>query len=131
MNIILNILWLCLGGFSLALTWMLASLIMLITIVGIPWAKATFSIGVLVLWPFGSKVVSREKISGGDIGTGLFGFIGNIIWFVFAGWWLFLYHLFWVLLLGVTIIGIPFAIQYWKLAKMSLSPIGEAVVLDL
>lgn len=129
MSILLNILWLIFGGFVSATGWFIASLIMLVTIIGIPWARATFNIGLLALWPFGSRIVSREKISGEDIGTGPLGFLGNVIWFIIAGWWLFLYHLGWALLMAITIIGIPFAVQYWKLALISLFPIGKAVSL--
>lgn len=128
MSLILNLLWLFFGGFFSALTWMLASVIMFLTIVGIPWARATFNIGVLTLMPFGSTTVSRSQTTGEDLGTGPLGLLGNILWFVFAGWWLFLYHLGWAVLMAVTIIGIPFALQYWKLAKISLSPIGKTII---
>lgn len=128
MNLILNILWLIFGGFATAFAWAMAAFLMVITIIGIPWARATFNIALLCLWPFGSKLVSRETLSGEDLGTGVLGFLGNVIWFVLAGWWLFFYHLFWVVLFGITIIGIPFAIQYWKLAKISISPIGKSIV---
>ena len=128
MSLLMNILWLFLGGFASACTWFIAGLIMILTIVGIPWARATFTIGVLVLWPFGSKAVSRETLGEEDLGTSPLGIIGNILWFIFAGWWLFLYHLFWTFVFGITIIGIPFALQYWKLAKISLSPIGKSIV---
>lgn len=111
-----------------AITWMFAALLMFLTIIGIPWARATFNIGLLVIWPFGSKVIPRNIISGDDIGTSYFGFMGNIVWFLLAGWWLFLYHFLWTLLFGVTIIGIPFALQFWKLAKISLSPIGKKII---
>lgn len=111
-----------------AITWMLAGVIMFLTIVGIPWARATFNIGVLALWPFGSKAVSREETTGEDMGTGPLGFIGNVIWFIMAGWWLFIYHLAWAILMAITILGIPFAIQYWKLAKISLYPIGKTII---
>lgn len=130
MNILLNILWLVLGGFASALSFFTAAIIMLVTIIGIPWARATFNIGILTLWPFGSKTLPREIISGEDIGTGFLGGLGNTIWFLLAGWWLFLYHLALALLFAITIIGIPFAIQYWKLAKISLFPVGKAIDWD-
>jgi uncharacterized membrane protein YccF (DUF307 family) len=128
MNFILNLLWLFFGGFSSAFLWLISSLIMFLTIIGIPWARASFNIGVMTLWPFGARAMSRETLSGADIGTGFVGFIGNIIWFLLAGWWLFLYHLGCAFLLGITIIGIPFALQHWKLAKISLAPVGKAIV---
>lgn len=128
MNILLNILWLILGGFFSAVSWIVASVILCLTIIGIPWARATFTIGIMTLWPFGSKMVSRESTTGEDLGTGALGMLGNIIWFVFAGWWLFLSHLVLALGMAITIIGIPFALQYWKLAKLSLAPIGKDIV---
>ncbi|MBK7892727.1 MAG: YccF domain-containing protein [Bdellovibrionales bacterium] len=128
MSFILNLVWLICGGLSAALLWMLAGAVMFLTIVGIPWARATFNIGVMILWPFGSKATSRETTTGSDVGTGPLGLIGNLIWFLFAGWWLFLYHLGWAILCAITIIGIPFAAQYWKLARLSLAPIGKQIV---
>lgn len=101
---------------------------MVISIIGIPWARAAFNIALLNLWPFGSKVVDREHVSGHDIGTGALGMLGNIIWFVLCGWWLALIHLFWAVLLGITIIGIPFALQHLKLAGISLAPIGKSII---
>jgi uncharacterized membrane protein YccF (DUF307 family) len=101
---------------------------MVISIVGIPWARAAFNIGLLNLWPFGSTVVDRESVTGHDIGTGPLGFLGNILWFVVCGWWLALVHVFCGILLGITIVGIPFAIQHFKLAGISLAPIGKYIV---
>lgn len=128
MNFLMNILWLVCGGWTTALSWFVSSFFMVISIVGIPWARAAFNIGLLNLWPFGSEVRDRSQLSGGDIGTGFLGFIGNLIWLIFGGWWIALVHLFWAIVLGVTIIGIPFAIQHLKLFKISLFPIGKAIV---
>lgn len=127
----MNILWLFFGGWTTALSWFTSAFFMVISIVGIPWARAAFNIGLLNLWPFGSEIKNRRQISGADIGTGFFGFLGNIIWFVFCGWWLFLLHLAWAILLGITIIGIPFAIQHLKLAQISMAPIGKAIVFKI
>lgn len=110
------------------MSWFVSAFFMLISIIGIPWARAAFNIGLLNLWPFGSEVMNRKKTTGYDIGTSPLGLLGNIVWFVFAGWWLALVHLFWALVLGVTIIGIPFALQHFKLAGISLAPIGKAIV---
>lgn len=129
MNLLLNILWLVFGGFVSALSWMFAALILLFTIIGIPWVKSTFNIGLLTLWPFGTKVTKSNSPQ--DLGAGSLGFIGNIIWFIFAGWWLFLSHLAAAIIMAITIIGLPFAIQYWKLAKLSLAPIGKNIDSDL
>ncbi|WP_413587124.1 YccF domain-containing protein [Bdellovibrio sp. HCB274] len=129
MNFILNILWLLLGGWTTAVSWFTSCLFMVITIIGIPWARAAFNIGLLNLWPFGSRVADREHVRGqSDIGTGALGLVGNIVWFILCGWWLALSHLLWAALLGLTIIGIPFALQHLKLAGISLAPVGKAIV---
>jgi uncharacterized membrane protein YccF (DUF307 family) len=126
---ILNILWFVLGGFFAGLGWVLAGVIMAITIVGIPWARSCFMLARYTFWPFGYDIVSREQLYGEpDIGTGVFGTIGNIIWFVLAGWWLAIMHITAAVALAITIIGIPFAWAHVKLALASLFPIGKTVV---
>ncbi|MES2803132.1 MAG: YccF domain-containing protein [Bdellovibrionota bacterium] len=125
MNLLLNLLWLFFGGWTTALSWFTSSLFMVISIVGIPWARAAFNIGLLNLWPFGSSVQTR---SGADLGTGSLGLLGNILWFVFCGWWLAALHIFWGLLFSITIIGLPWGLQHFKLAKISLAPVGKAIV---
>ena len=126
--LILNILWLIFGGAVAALGWFVAALIMAITIIGIPWARAAFDNGVYTLWPFGSKPMARDRLYGEDIGTGPLGLLGNLIWFVLAGWWLALGHLIAAVGLAITIIGIPFAWAHLKLAGFSLWPIGRTIV---
>lgn len=126
---ILNILWFILGGFLAGLGWWLAGILCAVTIVGLPWARACFMLGNFTFWPFGRDVISRKELTGrDDLGTGTFGTIGNIIWLIFAGWWLALGHIMLAISLGLTIIGIPFAIQHLKLAYASLFPIGQTVV---
>ena len=94
MSTIGNILWFVLGGFFMGLGWWLAGLLCAITIVGLPWAKACFVIGQFAFLPFGKEAVSRAVVSGvEDIGTGVLGTIGNVLWFIFAGVWLALGHL--------------------------------------
>lgn len=128
-NLFMNILWLVLGGFWMAIGWFFAGLLMFITIIGIPWGRACFTMGALALWPFGKETVNRENVTGReDIGTGDLGLVGNIIWFVFAGVWLALGHLFCALANFITIIGIPFGLQHLKLAQLALAPIGKTVV---
>src|SRR5450755_119518 len=102
-SILLNVLWIVFGGLWMAAAWVLAAVIMAITIIGLPWARAAFNIAVYTLLPFGQKAVSRAEYGGKDLGTGLLGFIGNIVWLVLAGWWLALAHLVTALLLAVTI----------------------------
>ncbi len=129
MRTIGNIIWLLLGGVWLGLGWWLAGVIMALTLIGIPWARACFVIGSFAFWPFGREAVDRDEIRGRrDFGTGLPGVIGNVVWFVLAGWWLALGHLISAVLNALTIIGIPFAVQHLKLAGIALWPIGKTVV---
>ena len=127
--LILNIVWLLLFGWNLALAWFLAGLLMIITIIGIPWARSAFTIGLFMLWPFGRTAVARDDLYGReDIGTGGLGFLGNVVWFLLAGWWLALGHLVVGLGMFLTIIGIPFGWQHLKFAGLSLAPIGKDIV---
>ncbi|MCF6216619.1 MAG: YccF domain-containing protein [Emcibacter sp.] len=129
MSLILNILWLIFGGFFMAVGWVLVAFIMALTIVGLPWFVAAMNMAHLSLLPFGREAVNREILSGReDIGTGPLGVIGNIIWFLFGGIWLALGHVFWAVVLCITIIGIPFAYQHLKLAGLALAPIGKIVI---
>ena len=124
-----NILWFIFGGFIMGLGWWLAGLIAAITIVGLPWAKACFVIGQFAFLPFGKDAVNRKSVTQhDDIGTGTLGLVGNVIWFVLAGWWLAIGHLVSALACFVTIIGIPFGIQHMKLALVALAPIGKTIV---
>ena len=125
---LLNLLWIVFGGLEMAIGWVIAAVIMAITIIGIPWARAAFNIASYTLLPFGRKAVSRAEYSGHDLGTGPFGLLGNIIWLVLAGWWLELGHLITAIVLAVTIIGIPFAWAHLKLAGIALWPIGKEIV---
>ena len=126
---LLNILWILIGGAWMAFAWLVAAVIMAITIIGLPWARAAFNIAVYTLLPFGQKAVNREHVTGQhDIGTGPLGLIGNIIWLVLAGWWLALGHLITAFVWAVTIVGIPFAWAHLKLAGIALWPIGKVIV---
>jgi uncharacterized membrane protein YccF (DUF307 family) len=128
-SILLNILWLLTGGLWMAFAWIVAAVVMAITIVGLPWARAAFNIAAYTLLPFGQRAVRRDVLTGqSDIGTGPLGLIGNLIWLLLAGWWLALAHVVTAVLLAVTIIGIPFAWAHIKLAGIALWPIGKAIV---
>ena len=129
LQLLLNILWVVLGGFVMALGWWLAGLLCAITIVGLPWARSCFVIGMFSLWPFGQEAVNRKDLSGrGDLGTGPLGLVGNVLWFVIAGFWLAIGHLSSALACFVTIIGIPFGVQHIKLALIALAPVGMTIV---
>lgn len=120
MSLILNVLWFILGGFISGTAWVVAGVILAITIVGLPWTPAAFRIAGFTYWPFGRVVVDR------DIGAG--STVLNVLWLILAGWWLALHHILLAAALAVTIIGIPFAWQHVKLAMLSLTPVGKAVV---
>ena len=129
LSLLLNLLWIVFGGLWMAVGWIVAAVIMAITIIGLPWARAAFNIASYTLLPFGRKAVSRaEQLGSHDIGTGPLGLLGNIVWLVLAGWWLALGHLLTAILLAVTVIGIPFAWAHLKLAGIALWPIGKMIV---
>ena len=129
MRAIGNLIWFLFGGVFMGLAWWLAGLLALISIVGIPWARACFVIGGFTFFPFGKEAIDREDLTGrGDIGTGVLGTIGNVIWFLFAGLWLALGHVASAIACALTLIGIPFAWQHLKLAGIALAPVGKTVV---
>jgi uncharacterized membrane protein YccF (DUF307 family) len=128
-SLLFNLLWIVFGGLWMAIAWLFAALIMALSIVGLPWARAAYNIAVYTLLPFGQMAVSRADYTGReDLGTGALGTLGNLIWLLLAGWWLALAHLGLALLLGLTLIGIPFAWAHLKLAGLALWPIGKMIV---
>ena len=129
LSLLLNLLWMLFGGLWMALGWLIAAVIMAITIIGLPWARAALNIADYTLFPFGYKAVSRVEYYGReDLGTGPFGLLGNIVWLVLAGWWLALGHIITAIPLAISIIGIPFAWAHLKLAGLALWPIGKVIV---
>lgn len=120
MRLLLNLLWFVLGGWISGTAWLLAGLLLAITIVGLPWTPAAFRIAGFSYWPFGKTIVDRDP--------GVSSLLLNILWFVLAGWWLALQHIVLAGGLAITIIGIPFAWQHVKLAMLSLTPVGKGVV---
>jgi uncharacterized membrane protein YccF (DUF307 family) len=129
LSLLLNVLWIVFGGLWMAGGWIIAAIVMAITIIGLPWARAALNIALYTLLPFGQKAVSRAEYYGSeDLGTGPIGVLGNIVWLVLAGWWLALGHLITAILLAVTIVGIPFAWAHLKLAGVALWPIGKIIV---
>jgi uncharacterized membrane protein YccF (DUF307 family) len=124
-----NLIWFVFGGFVLGLGWCFAGLVMLISIVGIPWVRACFVFAGFCFFPFGREAIDRKELTGkDDLGTGTLGLIGNILWFVFAGLWLAIGHVMSAVLNFVTIIGIPFGLQHLKLAACALAPVGKTIV---
>ena len=129
MSTIGNIIWILLGGIWMSLGWAIAGVIMYLTVIGIPWGRSCFVIAEFTLLPFGREAVPRELVTGrDDLGTGDAGLVGNIVWLLLAGWWLALGHVVTGIGLCLTVIGIPFGIQHFKLAGISLMPIGKTIV---
>ena len=125
-SLLLNVLWIVFGGLWMAVGWLVAAVIMAITIIGIPWARAAITVAVYTFLPFGHTVVPREVYMGhSGLGSGPLGFLGNLIWLVLAGWWLALGHLVIALVLALTIIGLPFAWAHLKLAGLALWPVAR------
>lgn len=117
-----NIIWLIFGGFIISIEYIVSSLILCITIVGIPFGLQTLKLAYLALWPFG-KEIQYKKGAPGCLSTFM-----NLFWLIFGGIWICLSHLFFGILLCITIIGIPFGVQHFKLASLALTPFGRTVV---
>ena len=129
MSTIGNIIWILLGGIWMSIGWVIAGAIMYLTVIGIPWGRSCFVIARFTLFPFGHEAVSRRAVTGQeDLGTGSAGMLGNIVWLLLAGWWLALGHVLAGLATCLTVIGIPFGVQHFKLAGISLMPVGKTIV---
>ena len=121
MRFILNVIWLVLAGFWMAILYVLAAVICFILIITIPFGVASLRIALFALWPFGRTVVMRPDAG---VGSG----IGNVIWLLLCGWWLALGHLLTGIALCLTIIGIPLGLANFKLIPISLLPLGREIV---
>ena len=122
LHLIGNVLWLLLAGLWMAIAYLIAGVIQCLTIIGIPFGIQAFKLAGYALWPFGRVVVERT-----DRDSAL-SCLGNVIWFVFSGLWLAIGHVITGILLCITIIGIPFGVASFKLARLSLTPFGKIVV---
>lgn len=128
-NLILNVIWVVFGGLIMAVLWLVSAVVMAVTIIGLPWARACLTIALYSLWPFGKDAISRKLLTGkDDLGTGALGVVGNVVWFILAGMWLALGHVAAAIGCALTIIGIPLAIGHLKLASLALFPVGKAIV---
>jgi len=128
MRLIGNVIWLAFGGIWMALGWFISGICMAIIFIGIPWARACFVMGKFSLWPFGREAISRKELTGeADLGTSGWGILANILWLP-LGAFLAIGHVLSGVITCCTIIGIPFGIQHFKLAGMSLFPVGKTVV---
>jgi uncharacterized membrane protein YccF (DUF307 family) len=121
MRLILNLIWLVLAGFWMALLYTIAALVCFLLIVTIPFGIASLRIAAFALWPFGRTVVRRPD-------AGMASGIGNVLWFLLCGWWLALGHLISGIALCLTIIGIPLGLANFKLIPVSLMPLGREIV---
>ncbi|POY37119.1 YccF domain-containing protein [Solitalea longa] len=121
MNLIGNIIWLIFGGLAIFMEYLVSGFAMCCTIVGIPWGIQCFKLAFLALFPFGKKI----RVTEGN--PGCLSTLLNIIWFFIGGLWIALTHLGFGLLLAITIIGLPFAKQHFKLMGLSLTPFGREV----
>lgn len=123
MRIIGNVLWLVFGGMEAAIGYFTGSLAMACTIIGLPVAFQTFKIGLLCLWPFGAEIEDTDSLDG-CIRIPL-----NVLWIIMGGLWAWFMHIIFGVLLFITIIGIPFGRQHFKMARLSLAPFGKRVLL--
>ncbi len=122
MKLIGNVIWLVFGGIITAIEYFIGSLLLMITIVGIPFGLATMRMGLLALWPFGKEVVTHERAGG------CLYILMNLLWLLTGGICTALTHLFFGILLCITIVGIPFGKQHFKLAGLALAPFGKDIV---
>lgn len=122
MNIIGNILWVVLGGIVISLYYAVVGLLFCITIVGIPFGLQLLKIAGLALWPFGRQIVT------GPSDGGCLSLLMNIIWILFGGIEIALLHVGFGLFFCVTIIGIPFGVQHFKMALLALTPFGKEII---
>ena len=116
-----NLIWLIFGGFMISLEYLISSVILMITVVGIPFGLQTIKLASLSIWPFGREAVQGQRASG------CLYVLMNVIWIFVGGIWIALSHLFWGALLCITIIGIPFGKQHFKLASVALTPFGRDI----
>lgn len=128
-----NVIWFVLGGWYTALIWLIGAAIFAISVVGLPLTIAALQMASLSAWPFGREVVHVRELDGKGLTattavTGTVGFIVNVLWALTFGWVLFLAYLLAGVLCCLTIIGIPFGLQSFKLAGISLWPVGRRVV---
>ncbi len=122
MSFIGNLIWLLFGGIFIAIEYFISSLVLMITIIGIPFGFQTMKLGILALWPFG--YTTRQTGSG----SGCLTLFMNVLWILTGGIWICASHLFFGILLSITIVGIPWGRQHFKLAGLALSPFGREIV---
>lgn len=121
MGLLGNIIWLVFGGIFIFLEYLIGGIMLCLTIIGIPFGLQTFKLSMVALWPFNTKIQLQEWA------PGCLSTLMNIIWLIVAGFWIVLTHLLFGVLLAITIIGIPWARQHFKLMSLALTPFGRKV----
>jgi uncharacterized membrane protein YccF (DUF307 family) len=122
MNILGNLIWLIFGGIIIAIEYFIGSIILMVTIIGIPFGLETLKMGALAIWPFGRDTRVHPRASGCVY------ILMNVLWLICGGIWIALTHAMFGLLLCMTIIGIPFGLQHFKLTAIALNPFGRDIV---
>ena len=117
-----NLIWLIFGGILIAIEYFVGSIVLMITIIGIPFGFQTLKMASLALWPFGRTTLVHDRASG------CLYIIMNVIWLLTGGLWIAVTHALFGALLCITIIGIPFGMQHFKLTAIALSPFGRDIV---
>jgi uncharacterized membrane protein YccF (DUF307 family) len=117
-----NIIWVLFGGLAMAVEYIMSGVMLCLTIIGIPFGLQCMKLGLLALWPFGTKIMRKEPQ------PGCLNMFMNVLWFFIGGIWIWLTHIFFGVIFFITIIGIPFGKMHFRLAKLALSPFGKEVV---
>ncbi|MCR5819982.1 MAG: YccF domain-containing protein [Bacteroidaceae bacterium] len=121
MRLLGNLIWFIFGGIFVSMEYLFTSLALMLTIIGIPFGLQTLKLGVLALWPFGKRVIKHPT-------SGCLNTVMNIVWLIFGGFFICLSHFFWGCIFYITIIGIPFGKQHFKMAHIALTPFGRDIV---
>ena len=122
MRLLGNLIWLIFGGILISIEYLISSMLLMVTIIGIPFGIQTLKLAIVALWPFGTEI----RLKPGN--SGCISSIMNLIWIFIGGFWICLTHIFFGVLFAITIIGIPFAKQHFKLAGLALTPFGKEIV---
>jgi uncharacterized membrane protein YccF (DUF307 family) len=122
MKLLGNLIWLVFGGILISIEYLISSMLLMVTIIGIPFGIQTLKLAIVALWPFGTEI----RLKPGN--SGCLSSIMNLVWIFIGGFWICLTHIFFGVLFALTIIGIPFAKQHFKLAGLALTPFGKEIV---
>jgi len=122
MKLLGNLIWLVFGGIIISVEYLISSVLLMVTILGIPFGLQTLKLSILALWPFGARIRMKES------GSGCLSTLMNLIWIIIGGFWISLTHVFFGVLFAITIVGIPFARQHFKMAGLALTPFGKEII---